>query len=95
MKRVASLATVLLCVFCLVGTAMAQSATKAECVTKAKEAAQMIKQKGLDAEVAEINKKDGQFVWKDTYVFLMDLNGTMLAHPMSYPDWKEPAGNSG
>jgi cytochrome c len=83
MKRVASLTTVLLCVLCLVGSAMAQSATKDECMAKAKEAAQMIKQKGLDAEVAEINKKDGQFVWKDTYVFLMDLNGTMLAHPMS------------
>ena len=32
--------------------------------------------------MAEISKKDGQFVWKDSYVFVMDLKGKMLAHPM-------------
>lgn len=83
MKRVASLATVLLFVLCLAGSAMAQSATKDECVAKCKEAAQMVKDKGLDAAVAEINKKDGKFVWKDSYVFLMDMDGKMLAHPVS------------
>ena len=43
----------------------------------------MVNEKGLDAAIAEINKKDGKFVWADTYVFLMDLDGKMLAHPMS------------
>jgi signal transduction histidine kinase len=43
----------------------------------------MINEKGIGATIAEINKKDGKFVWKDTYVFLMDLDGKMLAHPMS------------
>lgn len=68
---------------CLAGTAFAAGATKDECVAKTKESAAMISEKGLDAAVAEINKKDGMFVWKDTYVFLMDLDGKMLAHPMS------------
>jgi signal transduction histidine kinase len=68
---------------CLAGTAFAESATKDECVAKTKESASMVNEKGLDAAVAEINKKDGKFVWKDTYVFLMDLEGKMLAHPMS------------
>ncbi len=68
---------------CLAGTAFAESATKDECVAKTKESASMVNEKGLDAAVAEINKKDGKFVWKDTYVFLMDLDGKMLAHPMS------------
>ena len=67
----------------LAGSAFAAGATKDECVAKSKEAAAMVKEKGLDAAVAEINKKDGKFVWKDTYVFLMDLDGKMLAHPMS------------
>ena len=68
---------------CLAGSAFAESATKGECVAKSKEAAAMINEKGIGATIAEINKKDGKFVWKDTYVFLMDLDGKMLAHPMS------------
>ncbi len=67
----------------LAGSALADSATKDECVAKCKEAAQLIQDKGLDAAIAEINNKTGKFVWKDSYVFLMDLNGKMLAHPMS------------
>ncbi|MBW2473083.1 MAG: cache domain-containing protein [Deltaproteobacteria bacterium] len=35
-----------------------------------------------EAGIAEIANKEGQFVWKNTYVFLMDLDGNMLAHPM-------------
>ena len=68
---------------CLAGSAFAAGATKDECVAKTKEAAAMVNEKGLDAAVAEINKKDGKFVWKDSYVFLMDFDGKMLAHPMS------------
>lgn len=68
---------------CLAGGAFAESATKAECVAKSKESAAMVNEKGIGATIAEINKKDGMFVWKDTYVFLMDLDGKMLAHPMS------------
>jgi cytochrome c len=67
----------------LAGSAFADGATKDECMAKSKESAAMLNEKGLDAAVAEINKKDGMFVWKDTYVFLMDLDGKMLAHPMS------------
>ncbi|MBI5906183.1 MAG: cache domain-containing protein [Deltaproteobacteria bacterium] len=68
---------------CLAGAAMAESGTKDECVAKSKEAAKMVTDQGVEAAIAEINKKDGKFVWKDTYVFLMDLDGKMLAHPMS------------
>src|SRR5660398_69036 len=67
----------------LAGSAFAAGATKDECVAKTKEAAAMVNEKGIGAAIAEINKKDGMFVWKDTYVFLMDLDGKMLAHPMS------------
>jgi cytochrome c len=68
---------------CLAGSAMADSATKDECIAKTKEAATMVNDKGPDAAAAEINKKDGKFVWKDSYVFMMDFDGKMLAHPMS------------
>ena len=62
-----------------------KAATKYECVAKCKEAAQLVTDKGIDTAIAEINKKDGPFVWKDSYVFMMDLEGKMLAHPIK-PD---------
>jgi len=83
-KAAVTMAAIMLCLGLAVNV-FAESATKEECIAKSKEAAQMINEKGLDAAVAEINKKDGKFVWKDTYVFLMDLDGKMLGHPMK-PD---------
>ncbi|MDD2897712.1 MAG: cache domain-containing protein [Desulfuromonadaceae bacterium] len=59
-----------------------QSATKDECVLKCREAAAFINSKGLAAAIKEIGDPKGTFVWKDTYVFLMNLDGKMLAHPM-------------
>ena len=56
-------------------------ATKEECVIKCHEAAAMINSKGLDAAIKEISDPTGAFVWKDSYVFLMNLDGKMLAHP--------------
>ena len=65
------------------GTALAdsQSATVAECIEMSKKAAEAILQ-DEEAALAEISNKDGKFVWKDSYVFVMDLKGKMLAHPM-------------
>ena len=83
MKRITLAVLGIAVSLCLAGSAFAAGATKDECVAKSKEAARMINEKGLDAAIAEINKKNGNFVWADTYVFLMDLDGKMLAHPMS------------
>lgn len=57
------------------------SATKEECVVKCREAAAMINSKGVETTAELIGDPDGPFVWKDSYVFLMDLNGKMIAHP--------------
>ena len=83
MKKLAIAGIAILLCLGLAGSVLAESATKDECIAKTKEAAKMINEKGLDAGVAEINKKDGKFVWKDSYVFLVDFDGKMLAHPMS------------
>lgn len=78
---------ILLTLLCLVtspGTVVFagnERATVAECIEMAKLAAEMIAQ-DKEAALAEIAKPDGQFVWKDSYVFAMDLKGKMLAHPM-------------
>lgn len=56
-------------------------ATVAECIEMSKLAAEEIL-KDKDAALKEISDKNGRFVWKDSYVFVMDLKGKMLAHPM-------------
>lgn len=83
MKKVVMTALIMVAGLCLAASALAAGATKDECIAKTKEAAKMVADKGLDATIAEINKKDGKFVWKDSYVFMMDLDGKMLAHPLS------------
>ena len=59
-----------------------QSATKEECVMKCHEAAALINSRGLGEAIKLIGDPKGPFVWKDTYVFLMNLDGKMLDHPM-------------
>ena len=57
-------------------------ATKKECIAKCHEAAELIRKNGIDTGIKAIGDKKGPFVWKDTYVFLMNMEGKMLAHPM-------------
>ena len=59
-----------------------ERATTEECVQKTHEAAAMINAKGLAEAMKLIGDPQGPYVWKDSYVFLMDLQGKMLAHPM-------------
>jgi len=83
MKRMTVVALVVMLGLFMAGSVLAESASKDECIAKTKEAAKMVTDKGLDAAIAETNKKNGKFVWKDSYVFLVDFDGMMLAHPMS------------
>jgi len=67
---------------CFVALAWAESATKDEVIAKCEAAAKMIQDQGVEAASKAIGDKEGPFVWKDTYVFLMDLDGKMIAHPI-------------
>ena len=64
-------------------TVPALAGTRDDCITKCKEAGEFIKTQGINAAIKEINNKDGRFVWNDgvSYVFLMNMNAKMLAHP--------------
>jgi len=82
MKKFAIITLAALFAFVMAGNVFAdEGALKKECVDKCEAAAKMIKEKGLDAAKAEINKKDGPFVSANTYVFLQKMDGTMDAHP--------------
>lgn len=59
-----------------------ESATREECVAMAERALKMIRTQGLDAVIPRINDKNGPFLWKDSYVCLMDTrDARLLAHP--------------
>lgn len=61
----------------------AETATQDECVIKVKEAAELVKTLGKDAALAKLSTQDGGFVWKDTYVFALDLDTSAVsAHPI-------------
>ena len=81
MIRSLSMFTVLLALLLAAPALADKSATKEECVVKCHEAAAMVNSQGLEKAIQAIGNPDGPFVWKDSYVFLMDLKGKMLAHP--------------
>lgn len=81
MIRSLTLTTILLAL-CMAAPAMAdETASKEECVIECREAAALINSQGLEKAVEQIGDQDGPFVWKDSYVFLMNMDGKMLAHP--------------
>src|SRR5574341_1999836 len=70
--------------FCVVIAATGLAETpKDECVRLCKEAAEFISEQGVDAAIKEISNKEGKFVSKTTYVYLLDFKGILLAHPMN------------
>jgi len=82
MKKIAAITLVIITGIVLTSNALADSAAKEMCVAKVKEAVQLINEKGLDAAIAVINKKDGGFAWKDSYVFVVDFQGRTVANAL-------------
>ena len=82
MKIIAAITLVIITGIVLTSNALADSAAKEMCVAKVKEAVQLINEKGLDAAIAVINKKDGGYAWKDSYVFVVDFQGRTVANPL-------------
>lgn len=83
MKKLMMMTISIVLGLCLVGSALADVETdKQECIAKTEAAADMMKNAGLVAALAEMNKKDGTFVKGTIYVFTMNLDGVMIAHPM-------------
>jgi hypothetical protein len=79
-KLVFSVVLLLACLLTPAQVPAEEAATREEIVEMCKKAEALLLTNKL-AGIAEIGKPKGQFVWKNTYVFLMDVNGVMLAHP--------------
>ncbi len=84
LRKLFVVSLVLMFTLVVLGPAMAsEKATKDECIAKVKAAAEMAKNKGMDATLAEIGKRDGAFVWKDSYVFAINPDsGKVVVHPI-------------
>jgi len=63
-------------------SAAEEKATKEECMAKAKEAAALIKEVGIDEAKVKLGDPNGSFVWKDSYVAIEDFDEVMITHPM-------------
>lgn len=57
-------------------------ANKRECQAKCEAAAEMIKTQGLAPAICEINRKTGRFVNGQIFVYMMNMDAVMMAHPM-------------
>jgi len=86
MRRGAVIALVLMASIVLAANAPAERSIKDECVFLCRAAANFVNDNGVDAGIAEIARREGRFVSKNTYVFLMDLEGNRLAHPYAAPN---------
>ncbi len=88
MRTMTATALALVATFLVIANVRAESPVREECIFLCQAAANFVKDNGVDAGIAEIGRKDGRFVSKSTYVFLMDLDGNRLAHPYATP--KDP-----
>lgn len=60
-----------------------ETATKEECVTMCQKALAVAKEKGVDEMLKQINDPHGSFVWKDSYIYAINLNNNKVAaHPI-------------
>lgn len=57
--------------------------SKAECQAKCHAAAQMISTQGMAAAICEVSNPRGRFVSGEIFVYMMNLDGVMMAHPMA------------
>jgi cytochrome c len=74
-----------LCVAFGVGVchASAEDPTKDDAVKMVEKAVLFAKSNGKDKALAEINQKGGQFHHGELYVFVYDLQGTIVGHPIN------------
>lgn len=81
MKKTIVILTILMFCFSFSALALADTSTPKEVVQKVTEAAKLLKEKGKDAFPA-LKDKNGPFIWKGNYVFVLNFDGVVQAHPI-------------
>ncbi len=91
MKRL--MAIILMACFLACGIAYAGMGTAKEAMALVDKAVAYYKANGKDKAFPAFNDKSGQFVNKDLYIFVMDWNGTLLAHGANEKLINQPTGD--
>lgn len=82
MKRIAVLGIAVLAGL-IVCAGFAWASIEGDCKAVVDKAAGMFKSKGKDAAIKAVNDPKGPFVKGELYVFAVDMNNKVLAHPMN------------
>lgn len=83
MKKVLGLSIAIL-FLASVSAAMAQDkGTASEAKAMVKKAVAYMKEVGKEKAIAEFSNPKGKFIYKDLYVFVIDMDGVELAHPFT------------
>ena len=80
MKKIAALLAICVFAWGLPGASAAEKGTKDEAVAMVKKAVAFLKVNGREKALAEFNNPKGQFVDRDLYVFVGDMQGRCVAH---------------
>lgn len=73
----------ILCVMLTASVWAEEKATKEECVTMCNKALAVAKEKGVDEMLRQIGDINGPFVWKDSYIYAINIdNNQVVAHPI-------------
>jgi signal transduction histidine kinase len=91
MKRL--MAIIMVAGFLVCGIAHAGMGTAKEAMALVDKAVAYYKANGKDKAFPEFNNKNGQFVNKDLYIFVIDWNGTILAHGANEKLINQPTGD--
>ena len=83
MQTLFKMALTLVFVLTAATIAWGESALEKEVIAQCQAASKLIQEQGIDAGIAAVGEKNGPFVSKDSYVFLMDMDAKMLAHPFA------------
>jgi cytochrome c len=75
------MAGIVLMTFLFSGATAGEKATPAEVIQKVNEAVNLVLEEGEEAAFTTFRDKNGPFVWKGSYLFVIDYNGIMLMHP--------------
>jgi len=80
MKRFFVFAVVSIFLFWTLGALAAEFGTEEEAKALVKKAIAYVKEVGKEKALAEFSNLKGKFIDRDLYIFVYDLNGTVLAH---------------
>ena len=77
-------AILLICYLSVTASAVDVDKESAFVQKKVMEVYQLIDEQGLDEAIIQVNDPDGNFYWGSDYVYLMDLEVNILAHPTQH-----------